>query len=291
MHQGAESDANFDDDGDYTGEDGIFREVEIREQDRYLPVANIARIMKKVLPNNGKIAKDAKEAIQECVSEFISFITSEASDKCQQEKRKTINGDDILWAMGTLGFEKYLEPLKLYLLKYREAVKGDKPDKKSAARAKDSVFASVPSKPVQYPPLSSPSVASAKDVMFPHSSIGTHNSLPLSSHMSSLTHLPPTSLPHSLPHSIPLNPSYQSSYLLTGSLDPNPNQVSQAPPVLQPPSQPLSVGVAFDNSQLNLSSPSPQPLTTVLNTGLMDNGKNVRETNHDDEPPPQRQKL
>ncbi len=29
---------------------------------------------------NAKIAKDAKESIQECVSEFISFITSEVSD-------------------------------------------------------------------------------------------------------------------------------------------------------------------------------------------------------------------
>ena len=37
---------------------------------------------------NAKIAKDAKETVQECVSEFISFITSEASDKCQMEKRK-----------------------------------------------------------------------------------------------------------------------------------------------------------------------------------------------------------
>ena len=31
----------------------------------------------------GKIAKDARECAQECVSEFISFITSEASDRCQ----------------------------------------------------------------------------------------------------------------------------------------------------------------------------------------------------------------
>lgn len=115
-----------------------FREVEIREQDRYLPVANIARIMKKVLPGNAKIAKDSKENIQECVSEFISFITSEASDKCQQEKRKTINGDDLLWAMSTLGFEKYVDPLKLYLSKYRESVKGEKPEKKSSSK-KDTV--------------------------------------------------------------------------------------------------------------------------------------------------------
>ena len=39
-----------------------FKEVEIREQDRFLPVANIARIMKKVLPLNAKIAKDSKES-------------------------------------------------------------------------------------------------------------------------------------------------------------------------------------------------------------------------------------
>lgn len=49
----------------------------VREQDRFLPIANISRIMKKALPPNAKIAKDAKETVQECVSEFISFITSE----------------------------------------------------------------------------------------------------------------------------------------------------------------------------------------------------------------------
>ncbi|XP_057753700.1 nuclear transcription factor Y subunit B-3-like isoform X1 [Arachis stenosperma] len=93
---------------------------EFREQDRFLPIANVSRIMKKALPANAKISKEAKETVQECVSEFISFITGEASDKCQKEKRKTINGDDLLWAMTTLGFEEYVEPLKVYLHKYRE---------------------------------------------------------------------------------------------------------------------------------------------------------------------------
>ena len=45
-----------------------------------------------------------------------------ASDKCQREKRKTIMGDDLLWAMSTLGFENYTEPLKTYLFRYREMV-------------------------------------------------------------------------------------------------------------------------------------------------------------------------
>ncbi|KAL8201783.1 hypothetical protein R6Q57_010930 [Mikania cordata] len=96
-----------------------------KEQDRFLPIANVGRIMKKVIPSNGKISKEAKETVKECVSEFISFITGEASDKCQQEKRKTINGDDIIWAITTLGFEEYVDPLKQYLLKYRE-LEGDK---------------------------------------------------------------------------------------------------------------------------------------------------------------------
>ena len=109
----------------------------INTQDRYLPIANIARIMKNTLPDNAKIAKDSKETVQECVSEFISFITSEASDKCLQEKRKTINGDDLLWAMSTLGFDKYVEPLKVYLAKYREAVRGDKPEKPGRASMGD----------------------------------------------------------------------------------------------------------------------------------------------------------
>ena len=45
-----------------------------REQDRFLPIANVSRIMKKALPANAKISKDAKETVQECVSEFISFV-------------------------------------------------------------------------------------------------------------------------------------------------------------------------------------------------------------------------
>lgn len=106
--------------------------------------------MKQALPDNAKIAKEAKECMQECVSEFISFITSEgefhesvlrglplhcrgicvtdtavffsllASEKCHAEKRKTVNGEDIIFAMTSLGFENYSEALRIYLVRYRE---------------------------------------------------------------------------------------------------------------------------------------------------------------------------
>ena len=116
--------------GNVTNQDGDMYDDEelphfLRDQDRFLPIANVAKLMKKAIPERGKIAKDAKECVQECVSEFISFITSEAAERCSLEKRKTINGEDILFAMANLGFDNYVEPLKIYLQKYRESIKCD----------------------------------------------------------------------------------------------------------------------------------------------------------------------
>ncbi|VEU23671.1 DEKNAAC104817 [Brettanomyces naardenensis] len=92
----------------------------IQDQDRLLPIANVSRVIRKALPIHGKLSKQAAECIQECVSEFISFITSEAAEKCSIEQRKTLNGEDILHAMYSLGFDNYAETLKIYLAKYRE---------------------------------------------------------------------------------------------------------------------------------------------------------------------------
>ncbi|OMO64696.1 Transcription factor, CBFA/NFYB, DNA topoisomerase [Corchorus olitorius] len=95
-------------------------ECTVREQDRFMPIANVIRIMRKILPPHAKISDDAKETIQECVSEYISFITGEANERCQREQRKTITAEDVLWAMSKLGFDDYIEPLTLYLHRYRE---------------------------------------------------------------------------------------------------------------------------------------------------------------------------
>ncbi|KAK7249655.1 nuclear transcription factor [Aureococcus anophagefferens] len=66
--------------------------ADFKEQDRFLPIANIARIMKGNLPDNAKISKDAKEIVQECIRR---------------------------------------EPLRIFLEKYREKVKLE-PDATSA---------------------------------------------------------------------------------------------------------------------------------------------------------------
>ncbi|KAF8716148.1 hypothetical protein HU200_026423 [Digitaria exilis] len=108
--------------------------IEGKEQDRFLPIANIARIMRRAVPDNGKIAKDAKESVQDCprllafdpiwfrvaTSDRFACGFCRASDKCMKEKRKTISGEDLIWSLGTLGFEEYVEPLKHYFKLYRE---------------------------------------------------------------------------------------------------------------------------------------------------------------------------
>ncbi|KAK7350641.1 hypothetical protein VNO77_09480 [Canavalia gladiata] len=93
----------------------------VREQDQYMPIANVIRIMRRILPSHAKISDDAKETIQECVSEFISFVTAEANERCQREQRKTVTAEDVLWAMAKLGFDDYVHPLTLYLQRYRES--------------------------------------------------------------------------------------------------------------------------------------------------------------------------
>ncbi|KAH7674348.1 CCAAT-binding factor subunit A (HAP3) protein [Dioscorea alata] len=131
-HSPSLTDANPNPNSTFSGDANNNNNCMVREQDRFMPIANVIRIMRKVLPTHAKISDEAKETIQECVSEYISFITSEANDRCQREQRKTITAEDIIWAMSKLGFDDYIEPLSVYLQRYRElegdhrgAVRGD----------------------------------------------------------------------------------------------------------------------------------------------------------------------
>ncbi|EYU24765.1 hypothetical protein MIMGU_mgv1a024754mg, partial [Erythranthe guttata] len=66
-----------------------------------------------------KIADDAKEAIQVCVSEFINFISTVANNRCHRDYRKTVTPKDVLAAMTSLGFGDYIEPLIVFLNKHQ----------------------------------------------------------------------------------------------------------------------------------------------------------------------------
>ncbi|KAI9616270.1 hypothetical protein KEM48_005246 [Puccinia striiformis f. sp. tritici PST-130] len=84
-----------------------------------LPISNISKIMKASVPLDSKISNSSKILIQSCVSEFISFLTSDANEQVLAEKRRTLNGVDLICAVRRLGFEGYYEALQIYLAKYR----------------------------------------------------------------------------------------------------------------------------------------------------------------------------
>ncbi|KAL5514253.1 hypothetical protein ACEPAG_2341 [Sanghuangporus baumii] len=76
-----------------------------------IDTSTVARITESAVTLSAKIAKDAK---------FVSFVASEAAEKCGLEKRKTVGGEDVLYALASLSFDIYSETLKIYLAKLRQ---------------------------------------------------------------------------------------------------------------------------------------------------------------------------
>lgn len=86
----------------------------------HVAAANVIRQMRRMVPNHGEISPDAIISIQECVSEFIRFMTSEANTRCREEMRTTITGEDVLIALNNHGFYRYIGPLFIYLNRFRQ---------------------------------------------------------------------------------------------------------------------------------------------------------------------------
>lgn len=93
-----------------------------KNEEQHIPIVQLTRIMRRALPSHVKISDGAKESIQLCLSEFMSIITSEASERCKIEHRKIVTANDLIWAMDRLGFEDYVGPLVFYLQRYRNYV-------------------------------------------------------------------------------------------------------------------------------------------------------------------------
>ncbi|EYU42161.1 hypothetical protein MIMGU_mgv11b019308mg, partial [Erythranthe guttata] len=66
--------------------------------------------MKKIMPQSAKIQEKQKRE-SKFVSEFICFVTGEASDRCNRENRKTVNKYDICWALSLLRFDNYSDAM------------------------------------------------------------------------------------------------------------------------------------------------------------------------------------
>ncbi|CAN0908749.1 Nuclear transcription factor Y subunit B-6 [Linum grandiflorum] len=92
----------------------------LQPKEKDMPVSNIMRIMKRALPPNAKITNASKETVQKYVTQYISLVTVEASARCKRDMRTTLTADDLLWALGHLGFEGFVQPLTEYRDMYRK---------------------------------------------------------------------------------------------------------------------------------------------------------------------------
>lgn len=87
--------------------------------DRQLPIANVFKIMRDLIPETAKISKESKELMVKCASEFIAIITCKARNICDCEARKTITGEDLIRAMEDLDLPYYSEITKMFFDKYK----------------------------------------------------------------------------------------------------------------------------------------------------------------------------
>jgi histone H3/H4 len=105
------------------------------ELDRLLPVGTVASVMRAAIPAEAKIGRDAREASQDCASEFVAFVASEASDACMAAGRRIMTGRDVVDAVVRLGFDRQAGPLEAFLTTCVEKRRGENKVKR-AKRAK-----------------------------------------------------------------------------------------------------------------------------------------------------------
>ena len=70
-----------------------------------MPIACVAKIMAKQLADLGyaKISNDAKKLVQECATEFICFIMSEANSQAREAGRTSVSGQQMIDACASMG--------------------------------------------------------------------------------------------------------------------------------------------------------------------------------------------
>ena len=119
----------------YPATDGVSSARAQGRRERLLPLSNLGRIMKRVLPHDAKVSKGSKEAMQEMVGEFICFVTSEANDLCKEDPqpgKKTLHGAHITGACANLDLAELVAPIRAAAL---PTSRGSLPD----ARAKGKI--------------------------------------------------------------------------------------------------------------------------------------------------------
>ena len=112
-----------------------------------LPMANVVRLMRRVLPPNVKIAESAKLLTHDCAVEFVGFVGGEASARARTEHRRTVAPEDFTWSFRSLGFDSYVQPMQTYLRGYRDYDSARGRSSRAVARSEPAAPVTAPMSP------------------------------------------------------------------------------------------------------------------------------------------------
>ncbi|XP_057585704.1 protein Dr1-like [Hippopotamus amphibius kiboko] len=80
------------------------------DDDLTIPRAAVNKMIKET--PNVRAAKDARELVVNCCTEFIHIISSEANEIRNKSKKKTISPEHVIQALDSLGFGSYISEVK-----------------------------------------------------------------------------------------------------------------------------------------------------------------------------------
>ena len=87
-----------------------------------LPLFNVEKVAKSVLPEKSQISETSILALQSCCEEFMMFVLGSAAEIVKTEGRKSVSCEDLLEAMRNLGVQSpSSKVLGLFIAKFREA--------------------------------------------------------------------------------------------------------------------------------------------------------------------------
>ena len=78
------------------------------------------QVVKKALPADCQLSREAELLLHDCVLEFVGFVTSEASEQVAKSGRKTVSARDYLQALATLGMHEYADVCRIHLATYEQ---------------------------------------------------------------------------------------------------------------------------------------------------------------------------
>lgn len=86
-----------------------------------MPRSSVVRMMRQVLAAEARVSSAAKSLTQGRAAEFINAVVDVAAKRRNQDGRTALEPEDVMWALRSLGLDRFVEPMETYLRRYREA--------------------------------------------------------------------------------------------------------------------------------------------------------------------------